>query len=765
MHLLRTLPAALAATGLLAAAPTRAQAPPQTATDRQAATPSPSPPVSQATPLSPQTVTATRTSRASDDIPGTVTAVTAAEGEARGARDLKSLLADEPDLSIRTAPSRFTAAGAATGRAGSEGLNIRGLEGNQVLMLVDGIRVPNGFSFAAFSTGRGDYLTLDTMKDAEVLRGPASTQYGSDGLAGVLSLRTLDPRDLLGADRTLGGFVKLGYAQADDGTRASAGIAGRNAAWSWLVVAGGGWAHETENQGDNHSRNTTRTAPNPATVDSRALLAKVALDIDPSQRLTLTAEANDRDVDTEVYSARRAAVPPFVPPFVPFPTNDLDTADSVQRHRVSLEHRWQAPLPGVQELTTMLYGQHADTRQRSDEDRGGAPFDRTRDNRYRQNVLGLTTQAVGRIADADAGLPFAQRWSVGLDVSRQKVRGLRDGTVPPAGETFPVKPFPDTRYTLAGAYVQDELETESLSVIPALRFDRYKLSPSGDGYSGDTVTLSDSAVTPRLGVVWRLNPAFAPYAQFARGFRAPTPDQVNNGFTNLNANPPYESIGNPNLKAERARSFELGIRGAAGDWRWQASAYDNRYRDFISQEQRDGTVGGGTHGTVFQYVNLANARIHGWELRSQWQPNADLTFKAAVAKAHGETTTNGVTTPLNTIDPLRAFIAADWTIGPATLHAAVRGAHAKDANDIAPGTDAFGQPVALVASHGYAVLDLGASWKFGRDITLVANLNNVTDRKYSHWSDLRGLTQTDIALADAYTAPGRNAQVSVRVDF
>src|SRR6218665_2291011 len=60
-----------------------------------------------------------------------------------------------------------------------------------------------------------------------------------------------------------------------------------------------------------------------------------------------------------------------------------------------------------------------------------------------------------------------------------------------------------------------------------------RLSPSSAGYPGGTaVVLSGQAVTPRLGAVWQLAPSFAPYGQFAKGFRAPTPDQVNNGFTN-----------------------------------------------------------------------------------------------------------------------------------------------------------------------------------------------------------------------------------------
>lgn len=106
------------------------------------------------------------------------------------------------------ASPRFSAALASTGRAGNEGLNIRGLEGNQVLLLVDGVRVPQAFSFGAFAVGRGDYLFIEATQTAKVLRGPASTQFGSDGLACAFALRTLEPADLLERVAASAGFAR-----------------------------------------------------------------------------------------------------------------------------------------------------------------------------------------------------------------------------------------------------------------------------------------------------------------------------------------------------------------------------------------------------------------------------------------------------------------------------------------------------------------------------------------------------------------------------
>jgi FecCD transport family len=60
------------------------------------------------------------------------------------------------------------------------------------------------------------------------------------------------------------------------------------------------------------------------------------------------------------------------------------------------------------------------------------------------------------------------------------------------------KLFPDTQYTLAGAVVQDEIEWGAVSIIPGLRDHRFKPSADPAGCTGTVVSLSDSAVTPRL---------------------------------------------------------------------------------------------------------------------------------------------------------------------------------------------------------------------------------------------------------------------------
>ncbi|WP_431266492.1 TonB-dependent receptor domain-containing protein [Roseateles chitinivorans] len=291
-------------------------------------------------------------------------------------------------------------------------------------------------------------------------------------------------------------------------------------------------------------------------------------------------------------------------------------------------------------------------------------------------------------------------------------------------------------------------------MIPALRFEHYKLDPKAAGYSGSIVSLSDQAVTPRLGLIWRVSPLVQPYAQWSKGFRAPTPDQVNNGFSNPTQF--YQSIGNPDLKAEHANSVEVGLRGKLAETlRWQLSAYDNRYKDFITQEVVRGT-GRPTDPLVFQYVNLADARIKGVEARIVWDLMPGLNLNASVAKTRGHSTENGVETPLDSVQPLRGKVGARYETGPWSVETTWVHSSGKKPSDVST--------VGWYTPKKYDVVDLGGSYRFDKTYSISTYVTNLFDKKYWRWSDVTGIAATSPVL-DSYTAPGRAFQVTLRADF
>ena len=730
--------------------------------------------------VAPVTVVATRTAARVDEVPATVSVFTAETIEAMLATDIKDLIRFEPGVSVVNQPSRFGAALGTAGRAGNEGFTIRGLGGDRVLMVVDGVRTPDGFVFGAQSVGRGGYSDLDLMKSVEILRGPASALYGSDGVAGAVSFTTKDPSDFLSNGRSFGARARVGYNSADEGWTEGLALAGRAGTLSAMVAYTRRDSSETETQGEATGEEVTatggityanRTLANPQENSSDALLAKLVWDFAPNQNLRLTYESYRSDSDYDVLSGRTARAAAATPPTAATAVLGLTAADTTERDRVSLDWRFSDSF-GLDEGQVSIYGQDATTRQYTFEDRVGT--DRIRDNQFNNAVFGAS--ALARTTLALGGMQH--RVTFGGDWSRTTQEGVRDGTVPPAGETFPASAFPKTDYTLSGVFLQDEilLAGGDLRIIPAVRYDAYELKTEADPlYPGVRADQDDSHVSPKLGVVWQATPQFQVFANAAEGFKAPTPSQVNNYFANLAFG--YTSAPNPDLDPETSRSVELGVRlrdtpVLNGRLSGQLVAFKSDYDDFISQQVTSG-VGTPADPLVYQFVNYSSVEVQGLEARAELEWENGVRARFAGAWAEGDQTDAGVTRSLTTIDPIKLVWGLGYTAPDAKWGAEgiVTWSARKDRADT-DGLGCYGAAgVGCVVSDSFALVDLTAYWNVTDQVTARLGLFNLFDQKYSWWSDVRGVSRvavpgltgqfTDPASVDAYTQPGRNFGLSL----
>ncbi|HAD84589.1 MAG TPA: TonB-dependent hemoglobin/transferrin/lactoferrin family receptor, partial [Brevundimonas sp.] len=493
--------------------------------------------------VAPVTVVGTRTERRVDEVPASVSVITAEAIETNLVTDIKDLIRFEPGVSVPTSPARFSAALSGAGRDGNSGFTIRGMGGNRVLIVQDGVRAPDGFAFGAQAVGRGGYNDLDLVKSVEILRGPASALYGSDGIAGAVSFTSKDPTDFIEAGRSFGARARVGYNSADEGWTEGLALAGRSGSLSGLLAYTRRDSQETENMAETGGVGAARTQPNPQDFASNAVLAKLVWDAAPNHTLRLTYDHFDQDMEGEALSSYSASV------------TGLSAQDETQRDRVSLDWRFDDFL-GLDSGSAAVFWQDATTRQFTFEQRPTLG-DRTRDVTFDNAVWGLAAQG----SKSFGGEAVRHRITFGADWSRTTQEGIRDGTVPPMGEPFPARPFPKTEFDLAGLFIQDEIDLLGgrLSIIPALRYDWYELTPKADAlFPAPAEGQSDSHLSPKIGAIYWADDHFGVFANYAQGFKAPSPMQVNNFF----ANPVfgYESIPNPDLKPETSESIEGGFR-------------------------------------------------------------------------------------------------------------------------------------------------------------------------------------------------------------
>ena len=702
------------------------------------------------------TVTATRIPTAIADVPVTVTVIDETKIADELASDVRDLIRFEPGVSVRRAPSRFTAAFSSTGRGGNESFNIRGIEGNRVLIQVDGIRVPDGFSFGAQSAGRGDFVDVGLVKSVEILRGPASALYGSDGLAGAVSFITSDPEDILRGNGRFGGQIRTGYDSADNEISTTAFAATSAGQFSILGAYTRRDGKELENNAaasaTRDAPDSRRTAPNPQDTASNAALGKLVWSPDDDNRIRLSVDHLDSRVRTNVLSGRAV-----LPVTSATGVLDLQARDTTRRDRVSLD--WRRENDGIVDfLQLSLYWQNGRNRQFSAEDRNTAA-DRTRINEFENRVLGGAFEA--RSGLSTGSIEHILLYGGDYSVTRQT--GLRDGTVPTAPDVFPTRAFPVTDFTLSGLYLGDQIVIGDgvVRLFPALRFDYYKIAPRtdpllpaffiGSGQDG-------SKVSPKFGAVVKLGAKTSLFGNYARGFQAPSPIEINQFFDNPSAFPfAYRTLRNPDLRPETSETFEGGVRLDSTFADLTATAFSGRYKDFISQVQVSGT-GTVANLILFQYQNLNRVAISGAEGRLELRNGKGLTGTLALAYSKGTMIDQaGAQTPLDTIDPLKLVAAVGYRATSGNFGGQIIMTHAaRKGADRASGT-AF-------RPDGYTILDATAFVRIAERFTLRVGIFNLLDKRYIEYADVRGLAST-ATITDAFTQPGRNFSASLAVKF
>ena len=679
--------------------------------------------------------------------------------------DLEGLTRYVPGISVPREGHRF----------GSDGFAIRGLEGNRVRILVDGIALADGYRIGQFASAGRDMVDLEMLERVEVLRGPASTLYGSDALAGVVAFRTREPADVLAFASGQHAFsARTAWDGIDDSHLLAAHWAGTSTSerWQSLVAVGQRKGHEADNRAWR-----AVDAANPVDYQRDSALAKLVRDTGAAGHYTLTFDASRQQRQTAVNSLRFGSGRYST-------TYRLDGDDRDRRHRLSLAGNWKPGLTWLENLDAQLFRQDTSVQQESDQYRlpdRATPFESLRWRRFDFDAKATGLSLLGQARHE--GARFSHWHVFGIDLVNQRYEGLRDGletnletgisqsTV--LGEPLPVRDFPNSDTRSRALFWQEEMGLgKHLALIPGLRAEWYRLRPKPDPIfeedfpTANPVNVDEREVTPRLALRWSLGRGHSLFAQYARGFRAAPFGDVNIGLILPVYN--YEVRANPDLQPESSHGLELGWRHVGENLRSSVSVYDNRYRNLIESRANLG-IDPASKRLVFQSVNRDRARIRGveadllWNLAGASSSLDNWQLRGALAWSQGDDLRRAV--PLNTIDPARLTVGlrfdADSSLWGAELATvAVRGKTRIDHG----ATELFAPP-------GYARFDVYAWFEPWHGARINVGLFNLGNRRYWEWAAVRGL-EADVRNLGAndesigfYTSPGRNVSASLHLDW
>ncbi len=695
-------------------------------------------------PLEEIVVVAHKSKRSVRDIAANVTVLSREDLSADLATTVADIFRYAPGIDYEASGSRF----------GTEGINIRGIGGNRVAMLIDGVPLSDQFDIGNFSNATRDFINAGLVQRVEVLHGPASALYGSSAIGGVVAVRTPDPADLA-RHGTNGGDVTIHWRGADESSHGTGLFAIGDSSLGLLLGGSLRSGHELDSaavEENLDSRSYDRTS---------ALVKLVAEDAAGSTwRLGLIHQ--NADVLSDINS--RLGVGRFRS------TTALEGDDSYTMDLINLEYEFGSPGAWIDAGVLRGYYETAEVSQQTLDERGLArtPVSIDRFFNFDQEIQGLELN-LQKTVNRDKS---SHQFGFGLEYRGRETTEYRDGlstnmndgtsTNVILGEVFPLRDFPISESTEWGAYIEDAYSRGDWSIIAAIRADRYDLSPSSDPmYAEDfpfteIVSITESDISPKLGLIYRLTPETDIYLQYTHGFRAPPYEDANIGLEIPVFN--FRAIPNPDLRSESSDGFDVGLRWHGADKAARLSVFRTRYTDFIETKVRLG-IDPVSGRLLFQSQNLSKTVIEGVEAGGHINLQSsvgEFRFDGSLYLARGENRENGQ--PLNSVGPGQAVVGVSWYAPQAhrSLRLQSTFTEAWDDRDESGGE--------LFKPAGHAVFDLYYTQQLGDRTTIRAGLLNLTDRVYWNWSDIRGLGPADPVIP-FLAQPGRNVSVSVNVNW
>ncbi|MGI9203692.1 MAG: TonB-dependent receptor domain-containing protein [Woeseiaceae bacterium] len=692
------------------------------------------------TPIDQIVVVAHKSERSIREIAANVTIVSRDDIYDNLATSIADVFRYAPGIDYEASGSRF----------GTEGINIRGIGGNRVALLVDGVPLSDQFDVGSFSNATRDFINAGLVQRVEVLHGPASAIYGSSAIGGVVAVRTPDPADLTGQD-AIGGDAIATWRGADESSHGTGMLAFGDSSKGLLIGGSLRSGHALESAAVEENLDLRD-------YERRSAIVKFVADDRAGQTWRISLLHQDSDVDSDLNSVLGTGRYRS--------TTALEGNDQYTLDLLTAAYEFGSPEDWVDSGVLRGYYETADVTQSTLDERGGArtPTSIDRYFSFEQEIKGIELN----LQKSLYGDLRAHKLGFGVEYRERETTEFRDGlstnmqdgtsTNVILGEAFPLRDFPISVSKEWGAYLEDTVTLGDWSLIAAVRADRFDLSPKYDPmYAEDypfasPVSLSESDLSPKLGLIYRLNEGTDLYAQYSHGFRAPPYEDANIGLDIPFFN--YRAIPNPDLKSETSDGFDVGVRWQGINSGLHVSAFRTRYKDFIESKVRLGTdpVSGRI---LFQSQNLDETVIEGIEAGGHinlWGALENFQIDGSVYLASGENRENGEA--LNSVGPAQAVIGATWTAASQLRNVRLQATLTDGWDD----RDESGGE--LFKPAGHLVLDLYLTQRIGDRTTLRAGFLNLADRTYWNWSTVRGLSPTDPVLP--YLAqPGRNVSLSI----
>ncbi len=442
---------------------------------------------------------------------------------------------------------------------------VRGLTGQQVLILVDGIRLNN----STYRAGANQYFnTIDPgqVERIEVLRGPQSALYGSDAIGGAINIVTRSASPFDGNYR--GGSFTEYFSTADSGSYSRGNVEG------WVqnsgLFAGASYLNlnDLDRGGDLGRQPFTGYDQYAGDVKYNYLLSNDAM-------MTVALQHFEQD---DVPRSDRFL--PFVlgpPAGTPRPT----FFDPQQRDLAYL--RLQGVAYGSWVDSYMVTASYSRQKEGSREIRSAT---RTDIGEFDVNTLGVSavlTTDLNEFGSLSYGTDF---YHDDVDAFKNRVNPV-NGAVTPEIAQFP----DDSYYDRFGVFTNWNVElTDRLTANTGVRYENIGVSStpliSVDPPGPPPATFVPTHISPsyqdwigNVGLTYELTSRWNLVGSISEGFRAPNLDDL--VATNTLVQQNGQDIPSISLQPEHSINYEVGMKWDYRKWRSQVFVFWTDLEDNI----------------------------------------------------------------------------------------------------------------------------------------------------------------------------------------
>ena len=571
---------------------------------------------------------------------------------------------------------------------------IRGLTGNQTLLIIDGIRLNN----ATYRYGPNQYLNsidLFTIDKIDVLKGIGAIEYGSDAMGGVINITTKEASSKMLNKINLSNTSKFISGDMEKTNRTDISYAEKK----WNFIGGVSFKKFGDLIGGADLGKLIPTGYSEKNYD-----AKVKIKIDSYQELTISSQ-NTIQHNVPIY--HKIVLENFATNQIDYQIHYLNYI----KYKVINKQKWISEFilnastqksiekRSNQKNNSLIYRNEADTIKN----------------------IGLTAEIISK--------PTAN-WTMntGIDYYRDLVFSEAIET----SSTFnsPIQKrglYPNgSVYKNSSIFNLHYIDLGKLNINTGVRYNFLDIQIK-DAILGN-IAVKPAAFATNFGINYQLNPNHYLFGSITSGYRAPNIDDLGSlGIIDFR----YE-IPNYDLKPEQSNNFEIGYKYNSKKVNFSISAFQMNLKDIIARVLVEGQIINGYK--VYNKENIETSYIKGAELTYATKIDQNFDLQINTNYTYGQNVTKNE--PMRRIPPIFGQNRLAWH--KKNIFLSITHQFAGKQNRLAQG-DIDDNRIGKLGTPHWNLINIDAGIKL-KHLHLNTSLINILNEKYkTHGSGVYGM--------------------------